>query len=127
MKLADIYQAAQALANISARVLPFKVSYALAKLKRRADADLKFIEDERIKLVKKHGESDGADAFVVRDPAKFALFQKDLEELLALESEREYRPVTLALADAETISLAPADWAALEPFVTVEEAPADGQ
>jgi hypothetical protein len=65
----EVEQVGIALGGIMGKDLPFKISYALAKLTKEIERELKILTEIRQKLVKTHAlHNDGKEPIVVEDP-----------------------------------------------------------
>jgi len=114
----DILAAREVLANLLSMTLPFKVSYRLAKLQRKVESTLKFIETERVKLVKQYGKETTSGNYTVEGEEALQQFALKYGELLQQPVE-DFTLVTLDEKLVEDIKLAPKDWCLLDGIVEI--------
>ena len=82
VSLNDLQKGFISLGKLAAQDLPIKSSYWLSRLAKAAEAEMKTLEDARIKLVKRLGEDDGAGNYSIPADAMEA-FSAEMNELLA--------------------------------------------
>ena len=85
VKLIDIYSSVAALNKLMEQPLPAKVSFRLMKLLNAVNEEVKMIEEQRMKLVKKHAE-DGVTVAQDESGKKLVLIDND-EALVAANKE----------------------------------------
>lgn len=96
VKLGDLYNAAEALGALSKERLPFKTSYAIARLLRKAGDDLAIFNEKRNALIKEFGE-EGKDGEgnpngswgVAADSPKWGDFAEAVNEAAGVEVSLE--------------------------------------
>ena len=93
MKLKNgiIYNSYEPLAELRKANLPIKISAKLSKTSKAILEQYKFIEEQRIELVKKYGEEKEGN-FNVTD---YASFFNDFNELLDMEEEIDVRVIDI--------------------------------
>lgn len=97
VKLIDIYSSVAALNKLMEQPLPAKVSFRLMKLLNSVNEEVKMIEEQRMKLVKKHAE-DG----VTVSETKREEFLKEFADFLNDEIEMSWEPISVdVLGDLE--------------------------
>lgn len=86
MKLSKITESKDSLQKLAQTNLPAKVAYMISKLINKINPDLKIYEEQRSKLVKKHGECIDKENDVWNVIKKNEKkFYADLDKLLAIE------------------------------------------
>lgn len=96
----EIYAGAVALAELSQKDLPVKVSLGLAKINIAISPSYQAIQKVRNDLVAKHGKPDeerGGRPTVREDAKEFPDYFKELTEVMTEKSEVEFQKVTLPL------------------------------
>ena len=124
----EVYGAVNALAQLSEKELPVKVSYWLARLANKLDGTFKAIDKVRAELIRKHGkeEHEGSGNFGIKpeDP-NWEKFNIDFNDLMMEEIEVDITPVVIPIKLPETVDDKPLTiklnvLAALEKFVEIE-------
>lgn len=110
----------QRLKVLAQRDLPIKASYAIAKNMRKIEDELKPYEEERQRLLEKHGKKDKEGELIVdeRGRAKFKdkkAWNKDVDELLDIEVEIDFHKFNIKHLEGREIS--PAELIALEHMI----------
>ena len=114
----EIFNAKEPLQQLIKEKFPVKVSYGLAKLASKLDAQLQVIEKVRQGLIQTYGETDPDNPRQIRvDPQSegFPKFAEELGELMTQEIEIVFDVVTLP----DTLEIEPKVLMALEKFVKV--------
>jgi len=84
----DIFGAQEPLRKLIGERLPVKVSYSLAKLVKKLDEQFKVIEEVRMGLIKKYGETDDKGQISVKPEGEnFPKFVEEFNELMTQEVE----------------------------------------
>ncbi|MDD4891599.1 MAG: hypothetical protein PHU85_16900 [Phycisphaerae bacterium] len=111
----DIITATQGLGELMGMALPIALSFKLARLGKAVTAEAKVINEERNKLIEKHGEKGENGQIQVKPntPAMEA-FSADVAILYSQEVTLDLEPVELPA----TIELKPMTLLAAFPFVT---------
>ena len=97
VKLGEIYNSVNVLSKLLDTEIPVSVSYKLMKLVNTLNSELKTVEEQRIKLVKKYSDTSTEES-TVKDESKDA-FLKDFSELLAQEIEIDWVALSLKTLD----------------------------
>lgn len=92
--LGEVDTAKDSLRSLMAKELPIKVSYRFAKLAKQLSDELNQLEDQRKELIKKHGDAKDDGTFKIPDD-KRETFLKEYEDLLSLEIDVNFEPVTV--------------------------------
>lgn len=96
VKLIDIYSSVGSLNKLIDEPLPAKISFKLMKLLNQLNQEVKLIEDQRTKLIKKFAGEEGT---TVKDENK-EQFIKELTEILEEFVDISWEPVSIdALGD----------------------------
>jgi hypothetical protein len=96
VKLIDIYSSVGSLNKLIDEPLPAKISFKLMKLLNQLNQEVKLIEDQRTKLIKKFAGEEGN---TVKDENKDQ-FIKELTEILEESVDISWEPVSIdALGD----------------------------
>lgn len=111
MKLKKIIDAVPALQKLANADMSLKRLYWVKKLITQLESEVKFFNEEREKIIKKHCENGKV------KPDHVDEYKKDFEELLALEVNVNYKEVEIP--DTEDIKLSVNDLEALNGFVKV--------
>jgi hypothetical protein len=102
VRLIDIYSSVSVLNKLIEEPLPTKISFKLMKLLNVLNAEVKLVEDQRLKLVKQYA-SDGT---VVSEENK-ELFLKEFSEFLNEEIDVSWEPIEVdTLGDNMKLSVA---------------------
>lgn len=90
VKLIDIYSSVNSLSKLMEQPLPAKVSFKLMKLLNAVNEEVKLIEEQRMKLVKKYA----SDGNTVGDD-KREEFLKEFSDFLNDEVEMSWEPISI--------------------------------
>lgn len=121
MKLSNerILNDAAKLAEISQKILPVKVSYAIAKNISKIESELKIYNKEREKLIEKYSEKDESGKIKVDENNNIKIqeehredLNKEFKELLAIENEIDMHKFSLDALDG--YSMTPAELILIE-------------
>jgi hypothetical protein len=93
VKLFEIYNSIPVMNKILDAQLPVNISFQLTKLLKNLNEEIKVIEEQRVKLVSKHGEQSGDQGVTVPETKK-EQFLKEFAELLDTEIEINWTPVS---------------------------------
>jgi hypothetical protein len=113
MKLSNerILNDIKTLAEISAKQLPVKVSYAIAKNISKIEVELKIYNHEREKLIEKYAEKDDKDKIIAdaKGQIKFkkehlADWNKDIRDLLTIENDIDIHKFSLDALEGYNMS-----------------------
>ncbi len=114
----EIFNAKEPLAKLIKEKFPVKVSYGLAKLASKLDAQLEVIEKVRQGLIQTYGEKDPDNPQKIKvDPQSegFPKFAEEYGELMTQEVEIVFDVVTLP----DTLEIEPTVLMALDKFIKV--------
>lgn len=112
----DIFGAREPLQVLIGQKFPVLTSFKLAKMANKLNDQLRVIEDVRVGLIKRYGETNGRDQVTVEQGSEnFPKFLEEFNELMALEVEIVIEKVKLS-GDFE---IEPSTLMALEKFVEV--------
>jgi len=116
VKLETIVSARPKLEKLFSLPLPAKTSYRVMRLMKKITSELKMFEQKRIDLVKKYGEptENNKNIYNVK-PDEILNFQKDMQEVLDVEIEIEFEPLTLDMLGNNAMSAS--DLLELEEFI----------
>ena len=99
------------LASIAQKELPIKVSYAIAKNLAKLEAELKIYNSEREKLIEKYSIKDENGKTVADEnnqiklqPELLSDWNKDIQELLAIENEIEIHKFSIEALNGYSMS-----------------------
>lgn len=129
MKLSDVRVRYQNLMQLSAKKLPHKMAYAIAKNLLKLETEFKLTEERRKEMIDSYAVKDDAGAAVVKNGKydfgdKEDEFNKEFEDFLATETEVDIHmipsEVLETLEDARYDVLTPAEMVALD-FMIAEE------
>lgn len=102
------------LSEIAQKQLPIKASYAIAKNIAKLEAELKIYNAEREKLIEKYSVKDDKGKTIISEnnqisisPEHLADWNKDLQELLAIENEVNIHAFSIDVLDG--CSMTPAE------------------
>lgn len=99
--LGEIRELKDPIANFLDLTVPVKVAWKLNKLVKALDKELSDIEEARISLVQKYGETD-AEGNIQVTPEAMIAFTTEFNELLSEEVEIDFEPIDIeALGDIE--------------------------
>jgi hypothetical protein len=107
--------AEDAIARLTQASLPAKAAYHICKLARLASQEMKFFEEQRVKLVQELGTVHENGTTTVDDPEKLKAFQDKYTELTELNVEIDWFPITISML--ETVQITPGDLMALGPLL----------
>jgi hypothetical protein len=86
LTLNELQRGFTSLGKLANQDLPLKVGYWLGRIAKTAEAEMKTLEDARIKLVKRLGEDDGEGNYTIPADAMEA-FTAEMTELLEVSIE----------------------------------------
>jgi len=104
VKLFDVYNSVNVMNKVLDAQLPISVSFQLTKLVKTLNEEVKMIEEERIKLVKKYSETDKDGESTVSEDKK-QNFLKDFSELLETEVDLNWTPVSVSKLENLNVSV----------------------
>ncbi len=96
INLAGIKSLESSLSKIFDKDVNIKIAYRLSKLLKRLSEEMSMMEESRIKLVTKYGKEDGETKQVTVPQENTADFYKEFNELMMVEIEIDFEPITLA-------------------------------
>lgn len=110
----------QQLKVLAQRDLPIKASYAIAKNMRKIEEELRPYEEERQRLLEKHGKKDKEGELIVDEVGQVDFkdkkaWDKDINELLDIEVEIDFHKFNIEHLEGREIS--PAELIALEHMI----------
>ena len=85
--LAEVKSLESSLSKIFNKDVNIKLAYRLGKLLKRLSEEMKMLEENRIKLVKKYGEEDEETKQLSVPPEKTQEFYNEFNELMQIEIE----------------------------------------
>lgn len=104
VKLATVYSAKASFDKLLEKEFPVQTAYKLSKMARKINEEFTILEESRMKLVKKYGESDEQSTRV--PPEKLAEFVDEFNKLLLEEIEIDVSPISIAdFGDSKVSSL----------------------
>ena len=95
--------------------MPAKVSFRLARFSSLIQKDLEAADKQRSILIQKYGHKDESGNIQVK-PENAAAFSSDYTSILEEKVDVLFTPIPIS--DMESVSISPADIAALEPILT---------
>jgi hypothetical protein len=104
VKLFDVYNSVNVMNKVLDAQLPISVSFQLTKLVKTLNEEVKMIEEERVKLVKKYSETDKDGESTVSEDKK-QNFLKDFSELLETEVDLNWTPVSVSKLENLNVSV----------------------
>jgi len=110
----------QQLKVLAQRDLPIKVSYAIAKNMRIIEDELKVYEEERQRLLEKHGKKDNEGELITDKQGQVNFkdkkaWDKDIKELLDIEVEIKFHKFNIKHLEGREIS--PGELIAMEHMI----------
>ena len=114
----EIYDARQPLGELITKEIPMRVAYQVLELADIFDAQLKKTEVIRKKLITQYGEPDPTTPgqfFVNQKSDKYPKFSEEMEELMDIEIEINWKP----LAIPDTLQISHFSLKALKRFIRV--------
>lgn len=110
----------QQLKVLAQRDLPIKVSYAIAKNMRKIEDELKPYEEERQRLLEKHGKKDNEGELITNKQGQVDFknkkaWDKDISELLDIEVDITFHKFNIKHLEGREIS--PGELIALEHMI----------
>lgn len=95
ISLAEIKSLEKSLSKIFDKDLNIKIAYRLGILLKKITEELRTLEENRIRLIKKYGTKDEKTQQIQVPPDKNADFYKDFNELLTFEIDIDFEPISL--------------------------------
>lgn len=95
MTLAEIKSIEESLAKLFDKELNIKIAYKLSSLLKKLSGEVKLLEENRVKLVQKHGKKDEETQQVTVAPESAEAFYKEFSELMQIEVELDFEPIPL--------------------------------
>jgi hypothetical protein len=105
IKINEIYNCRNALAKLANAQMPISMSYKFARLLKSLNDEYAIIEDQRINLVKQHGEEVNSNEHQIKTDEQKEAFIKDFEVLLQNEIDVEFEK--LNIEEMENINISP--------------------
>jgi len=104
VKLGEIYNSVSVLSKLLDTEIPVSVSFKMMKLVNTLNSELKTVEEQRIKLVKKYSKESESES-IVQDDSKEE-FLKEFSVLLAEEVDVQWTPISLeTMGDSVKLSV----------------------
>lgn len=104
LKLADIINNVEAIKTLQTQSFPVKVSYKLKRLSDKLDPIIKSYEEKRTSAVMSYGEPQEDGSTKVTEPEKTKDFLATLNELLEIEEEIDFEPISIGELGDQKIS-----------------------
>ena len=117
INLGELKNISASLTKILSQDMPVLQAYRMTKLAKSADKELKVVEDLRIGLVKKYGETNEQGNVEVK--GRMSEFITEFNELLSEEVEISFIPINID--DLGDIKLSPVDLMNIDMFLVNEE------
>ena len=121
LKLGELPQIYNALAELAKEKMPTTASYKIAKLLKTIEREFAIFEEQRMKLLDKYADKDETGKFIITDN-KYQFtkngrerFDAEFEELSNLEIEVDFTPI--AVNEFENAQISPIVLAVLDKFV----------
>lgn len=114
LKLKDIKSSEATLQKLAGVELPAKSAYRVSTLLRPISEELKLIEEQRMKLVKKYADKDNVSGEMKVENQKDDFLKEWLE---FLETDIEIDIQTIDLSDLESIKFTPSEMTTIDKFV----------
>lgn len=126
VKISDLLNSTETLQKLAQKDFKAKLAWEIARLLKAAEGEIQQFNETRMNLIKKYGEKDENDELVTDEKGNCRIqnevlnqFTVELNELVDSEVEINANKISLKLL--EEIDFTPADMAALEPFVEMDE------
>jgi len=126
VQLSELLNSVDALQKLSQTNLKARSAYYVSKLLKVADKEIQEFNDARMNLIKKYGEKDENGELITDDkgnckilPENIADFQKELNDLLAVEAELNANKINLE--ELGDIEFTPKDISMMEAFIELDE------
>lgn len=113
VKLEELRRISGSLRSFLSKEMPIKQAYRMTKLAKLFDNELKTLEEQRILLVKKHGEKNKDGNMEVT--TNIEAFNAELNELLKEEVEISYIPINLN--EVGQLAISPIELSNIEMFI----------
>ncbi len=121
--LAEVKSLESSLSKIFNKDVNIKLAYRLGKLLKRLSEEMKMLEENRIKLVKKYGEEDEETKQLSVPPEKTQEFYNEFNELMQIEIDVDFEPVPLE--QFGDIEMSASDVINLDGKIIADESPAE--
>ena len=105
IKIREIYNCRNALAKLANAQMPISLSYKFARMLKSLNDEYAIIEDQRIELVKKHGEEINGNEHQIKTDEQKENFIKDFDVLLDNEIDLEFEKINIE--EMENINISP--------------------
>jgi predicted ATP-dependent protease len=116
VKIETLINVMGSLGNLGKMVLPIKTAHKLSKLTKMVNEELKTYDESRQKLVQKYKTDDPEDKGMVKiKPECVEEFNKEYKELVEIEVELNWEPMTYS--ELGDITISAVDLNALELFI----------
>lgn len=117
MRMADLIQAQDAFKKLAAQDLSLKTLYKIFKLLDEVEAQLKFYESQRMKLLGKYCRYENGTYAPI--PEFEAEFNDKVRELMNLELGIDEEDLPIRISEAEDAKLSYSDLYALKKFIEI--------
>ena len=114
--LGRLFEARGSLAKLLDAELPIKEAYNISKILKSAQVELDFFENERKKLIKKHGDKPDENGDIKVKEENISKFTEEFQKVLDMNVNISGDKVDLNLVN-EKIKLTPKDIILLEPIL----------
>lgn len=126
VKIADLLNSTEILQKLSQKEFKAKLAWSITRLLKAAEAEIQAFNETRMNLIKKCGEKDENGELVTDEngnckiePNSIESFSKELNDLIETEVEINAHKIPISLL--EDVDFTPAEMAALEPFIDMDE------
>ena len=126
IKISDLLNSTDTLQKLAQKDFKAKLAWSIARLLKEAEKEIQQFNETRMTLIKKYGEKDDTGELVTDEKGNCKIendcleeFSNQLNELIETEVEINANKIRMELL--EEVDFTPADMAALEPFVEMDE------
>ncbi len=116
--LNDIQNAKEIITKLANVDLPIKESYLLSKLIKLLNEEYNTIEEFRMNLVRKYGETDGDNIKVIPGTENFISFMNEYNQFMNTEIDLNLSKIDLNVEQLN-FSMKPIDLIAIEKFINI--------
>lgn len=126
LKISQIINSTEVLRKLSGEKFKAKLSWAITRILKAADNEIKEFNDTRYELIQKYGEKDENGNLITDDQGNVKInangiadFSNQLNELL--DTTVEINANKIKMSDLENVDFTPDDMIVLEPYIDFEE------
>jgi len=112
----ELYAMQQVIYKLMMKDMPIRTAYRLSKFSKKMGDDLRTFDEQRKKLVEKHGTKDEKGENFKVEQENMEAFRKEIAEVAEVKTEIDMEPIRISELGTD-IQVTPADLALLDKII----------